>query len=135
MSVLVLTVFVLFKQKTAYEMRISDWSSDVCSSYLPPFPERLLGRILVDLRHHDVMRNASGREQRRSRSASGCKHQHQPLLSCCSRQSRRRFMMAAAVSSIERRVTSITGQPLSANNRLAKASSAVTFSEIGRAHV
>src|SRR3546814_3422097 len=27
-------VFVLFKQKTAYEMRISDWSSDVCSSDL-----------------------------------------------------------------------------------------------------
>src|SRR3546814_8812941 len=27
-------VFV-FKQKTAYEMRISDWSSDVCSSDLP----------------------------------------------------------------------------------------------------
>src|SRR3546814_4277646 len=25
-------VFVFFKQKTAYEMRISDWSSDVCSS-------------------------------------------------------------------------------------------------------
>src|SRR3546814_11184835 len=24
----------LFKQKTSYEMRISDWSSDVCSSYL-----------------------------------------------------------------------------------------------------
>src|SRR3546814_3787212 len=29
------TVFVFFfKQKTAYEMRISDWSSDVCSSDL-----------------------------------------------------------------------------------------------------
>src|SRR3546814_6305659 len=27
-------VFVFFKQKTAYEMRISDWSSDVCSSDL-----------------------------------------------------------------------------------------------------
>src|SRR3546814_10278537 len=26
----------LFKQKTAYEMRISDWSSDVCSSDLSP---------------------------------------------------------------------------------------------------
>src|SRR3546814_13166255 len=26
--------FVVFKQKTAYEMRISDWSSDVCSSDL-----------------------------------------------------------------------------------------------------
>src|SRR3546814_1577212 len=30
-------VFIFFfKQKTAYEMRISDWSSDVCSSDLPP---------------------------------------------------------------------------------------------------
>src|SRR3546814_10037440 len=27
-------VFFLFKQKTAYEMRISDWISDVCSSDL-----------------------------------------------------------------------------------------------------
>src|SRR3546814_9513354 len=27
-------MFVFFKQKTAYEMRISDWSSDVCSSDL-----------------------------------------------------------------------------------------------------
>src|SRR3546814_1121604 len=33
MSVLVF-VFFFFKQKTAYEMRISDWSSDVCSSDL-----------------------------------------------------------------------------------------------------
>src|SRR3546814_19694795 len=33
---LVLSLFVFFfKQKTAYEMRISDWSSDVCSSDLP----------------------------------------------------------------------------------------------------
>src|SRR3546814_17470293 len=29
-------IFFFFKQKTAYEMRISDWSSDVCSSDLPP---------------------------------------------------------------------------------------------------
>src|SRR3546814_10396439 len=27
-----LVFFCFFKQKTAYEMRISDWSSDVCSS-------------------------------------------------------------------------------------------------------
>src|SRR3546814_8578297 len=31
---LVLLLFFFFKQKTAYEMRISDWSSDVCSSDL-----------------------------------------------------------------------------------------------------
>src|SRR3546814_10186848 len=30
----VLVIFFFFKQKTAYEMRISDWSSDVCSSDL-----------------------------------------------------------------------------------------------------
>src|SRR3546814_5334296 len=29
--------FFFFKQKTADEMRISDWSSDVCSSDLQPF--------------------------------------------------------------------------------------------------
>src|SRR3546814_6789793 len=39
-------IFFFFKQKTAYEMRISDWSSDVCSSDLRPlrwvfsFPDR-----------------------------------------------------------------------------------------------
>src|SRR3546814_5087508 len=31
---IVLLIFFFFKQKTAYEMRISDWSSDVCSSDL-----------------------------------------------------------------------------------------------------
>src|SRR3546814_1623347 len=31
---LVFLYFFFFKQKTAYEMRISDWSSDVCSSDL-----------------------------------------------------------------------------------------------------
>src|SRR3546814_3868123 len=33
-SVVFCIVFFVFKQKTAYEMRISDWSSDVCSSDL-----------------------------------------------------------------------------------------------------
>src|SRR3546814_3750918 len=32
--VLCSSFFFFFKQKTAYEMRISDWSSDVCSSDL-----------------------------------------------------------------------------------------------------
>src|SRR3546814_8733696 len=36
MSYFVIGCFLFFKQKTAYEMRISDWSSDVCSSDLPP---------------------------------------------------------------------------------------------------
>src|SRR3546814_3979629 len=43
-------MFFFFKQKTAYEMRISDWSSDVCSSDLsarafqPPFAHALAGK-------------------------------------------------------------------------------------------
>src|SRR3546814_3941573 len=37
-----------FKQKTAYEMRISDWSSDVCSSDLAG---ALLGRARRQLDH------------------------------------------------------------------------------------
>src|SRR3546814_2301431 len=45
MHVCVIYVF-FFKQKTAYEMRISDWSSDVCSSDLPG----LLGLEPGDLR-------------------------------------------------------------------------------------
>src|SRR3546814_8122878 len=34
--------FFFFKQKTAYEMRISDWSSDVCSSDLDDEAEEFL---------------------------------------------------------------------------------------------
>src|SRR3546814_1073589 len=48
MFVFYLFFFFFFKQKTAYEMRISDWSSDVCSSDLNvPFEDDalwLLGR-------------------------------------------------------------------------------------------
>src|SRR3546814_10637796 len=36
-------IFFFFKQKTAYEMRISDWSSDVCSSDLS-----IVGCCLID---------------------------------------------------------------------------------------
>src|SRR3546814_21092781 len=39
-----MSYFFFFKQKTAYEMRISDWSSDVCSSDLPDV-ERLREEI------------------------------------------------------------------------------------------
>src|SRR3546814_11542939 len=35
--------FFFFKQKTAYEMRISDWSSDVCSSDVSIMVETLTG--------------------------------------------------------------------------------------------
>src|SRR3546814_3061398 len=54
-----LHVLFFFKQKTAYEMRISDWSSDVCSSDLPdidavpPGPEHRCRRARRAVRHID----------------------------------------------------------------------------------
>src|SRR3546814_4061833 len=39
-------IYFFFKPKTAYEMRISDWSSDVCSS-------DLLGQAVARHRPHD----------------------------------------------------------------------------------
>src|SRR3546814_1779906 len=44
---MILLCFFFFKQKTAYEMRISDWSSDVCSS-------DLAGGIWARVRIEDV---------------------------------------------------------------------------------
>src|SRR3546814_1505344 len=49
--------FCFFKQKTAYEMRISDWSSDVCSSDLDTGRRAALDRRLV-------RPGASGQERR-----------------------------------------------------------------------
>src|SRR3546814_6525311 len=39
--------FFFFKQKTAYEMRISDWSSDVCSSDLP-YTDEMIANASAD---------------------------------------------------------------------------------------
>src|SRR3546814_7905985 len=46
--VMSITIFFFFKQKTAYEMRISDWSSDVCSSDLLQVEGRAR-RIVVEV--------------------------------------------------------------------------------------
>src|SRR3546814_17023681 len=46
--------FFFFKQKTAYEMRISDWSSDVCLPIFTPFgfPRGLLLEIVAKAAGH-----------------------------------------------------------------------------------
>src|SRR3546814_5215309 len=46
MCCFVMLVFY-FKQKTAYEMRISDWSSDVCTSDLEPMPPHSLTMTMI----------------------------------------------------------------------------------------
>src|SRR3546814_2376559 len=56
----VVVSFFFFKQKTAYEMRISDWSSDVCSSDLALL-DGGLGHVFyldVDAHHGDGVQDA-----------------------------------------------------------------------------
>src|SRR3546814_15486577 len=51
-----LSFIFFFKQKTAYEMRISDWSSDVCSSDLPRAGRQRRRSFARDLSvvHHEL---------------------------------------------------------------------------------
>src|SRR3546814_4823111 len=42
---MLIVILFFFKHKTSYDMRISDWSSDVCSSDLRP----IIGHILADV--------------------------------------------------------------------------------------
>src|SRR3546814_1785568 len=56
----VLIFFLFFKQKTAYEMRISDWSSDVCSSDLQHLIEARLFVIVERLLLRRRQRLAAG---------------------------------------------------------------------------
>src|SRR3546814_9475971 len=52
--ILICYLFFFFKQKTAYEIRISDWSSDVCSSDLADLALRLIEAHTVDLEDHHL---------------------------------------------------------------------------------
>src|SRR3546814_7905669 len=57
--------FFFFKQKTAYEMRISDWSSDVCSSDLPRQRRDLARMVHADFKNAEFRfdRHTSERER------------------------------------------------------------------------
>src|SRR3546814_2632770 len=49
-------MFVLFfKQKTAYEMRISDWSSDVCSSDLQQYHSNIANNVIKGCRRQGIL--------------------------------------------------------------------------------
>src|SRR3546814_10749979 len=90
-------IFVFFfKQKTAYEMRISDWSSDVCSSDLAP-ARRQLRRCApacaaVDHRHRCPRRQSEARRKpvdpaRRKRT--GHRQVRARVLECAAEEGRR----------------------------------------------
>src|SRR3546814_5103450 len=59
-------MFFFFKQKTAYEMRISDWSSDVCSSDLSLRVHAVRKMAIPDWRWPDCSATARASSHRRS---------------------------------------------------------------------
>src|SRR3546814_14384129 len=58
-------VLFFFKQKTAYEMRISDWSSDVCSSDLYSHACRAAAALRLPPQPASRSRSSSRSEERR----------------------------------------------------------------------
>src|SRR3546814_4029653 len=81
MSVWSITLlFFFFKQKTAYEMRISDWSSDVCSSDLFSPRRRTISAVELDMRGSFASRPARRLSLERriaGRPSSPCRDEHQ----------------------------------------------------------
>src|SRR3546814_10692289 len=58
-------LFFFFKQKTAYVMRISDWSSDVCSSDLPGSKATIADLDFVRAQGWDIDLKAHWRSEER----------------------------------------------------------------------
>src|SRR3546814_9376880 len=98
-------LFFFFKQKTAYEMRISDWSSDVCSSDL--FSSLRVRELTL------VSYRAAGREDcrafRKLRRSRASTRSSLPSPAC-----------RRGISGPQRRVSSGSGIPAPAIKRLGK---------------
>src|SRR3546814_3830876 len=114
------SVFFFFKQKTAYEMRISDWSSDVCSSDLGP----------TIFKHQPTTDNACQKNQ--CATYNGIRDQLRfPL--------RRIFKFLVIVSSgvivIIVRISAVVSAIFMSSTRYKRLNCRWILSEIGRAHV
>src|SRR3546814_9822588 len=75
---MLLFVFI-FKQKTAYEMRISDWSSDVCSSDLNDIDVEGKQRLPVFIRERRHDQQADDEHQRIDRHDDGREALHDEI--------------------------------------------------------
>src|SRR3546814_5400884 len=62
---------VFFKQKTAYEMRISDWSSDVCSADLIPAASKIASTLPAFARRNGSCSTATVRLKKDSGPMTG----------------------------------------------------------------
>src|SRR3546814_15887050 len=70
--VVLIYCFFFFKQKTAYEMRISDWSSDVCSSDLDQRSARWAVSLHQPIGNIGADRDTQRAEQADAQRRRGC---------------------------------------------------------------
>src|SRR3546814_7068282 len=90
-------LFFFFKQKTAYEMRISDWSSDVCSSDL--WPRRHGSDVREDIGFGpagEVQLGAGGKEIKTCLGQSGAMLAGEPFVQL--------FPEAVKIADVRRRI-------------------------------
>src|SRR3546814_14573474 len=95
-----LVLFFFFKQKTAYEMRISDWSSDVCSSDLAADAGEAAGGLTA------CNKNASRGEKHGRPQEEGAVERPHPL-----RRSRLRGLPAALLRALHGLFRRAAGSP------------------------
>src|SRR3546814_1041920 len=91
-----------FKQKTAYEMRISDWSSDVCSSDLLAVIASGVDRLATEIRHlqRTEVREAEEFFAPGQKGSSAMPHKRNPVLSE-NLSGQARIIRAAVVPALE----------------------------------
>src|SRR3546814_15393261 len=81
--------FFFFKQKTAYEMRISDWSSDVCSSDLIGKPANLPPPAHHGIQYKAAHARKRGEDHEAGHQYGGREARHKPRLHIGDDQRRR----------------------------------------------
>src|SRR3546814_8286005 len=109
--------FFFFKQKTAYEMRISDWSSDVCSSDLRRLGSgrnrEIVGRHLAARHQRNPLWGRQGQADRADRAAD--RRQEAPDPRGCPRRKRRGSAHHTRAQEPQRRSRCAEGKPVPAD--------------------
>src|SRR3546814_10137356 len=134
-----LAFFFCFKKRTAYEMRISDWSSDLCSSDLADLQAR--GLNFSDYTFLKAAEERSGYQVRLWKTVRGSQlalypnlNVNDPVWRALNRDARFRQALSLGINRAEINQVIYYGLCLEANNLVLPASP-LYKPEIGRAHV
>src|SRR3546814_17901974 len=101
-------LFFFFKQKTAYEMRISDWSSDVCSSDLAELLSLGADSALTIVKARDIEDGA--RNYRYQQTYRGIPVYGEPIVVSAKANGQERALFGRQVQGLAAEVTAIAPQ-------------------------